>query len=458
MPQIRVAPSGPRILGTADGDVLRWSALTAEWLPVPLASIVTPLSRELYVDSGAPPGGDGSIAAPFQTITEAFTAAAALPLGPVVVRATAGLYSEALEWPNRDALELLGSGPGETIIEAPAGAFDTISIIRGAIVSSARIEDVTVRNGNAGQVCFHVVGTDLAPLTSLSRGLTCRRLRLEPSGGAEPAILDRVGRVFAVDSDWTNALGLGETLVDQVSAFTSIRSTFGNVQLAWDQAAPQPGLGRLGHELQDSTLINGDLVLTDQPRLFTVDPTVRINGTVGGVLSAFLAFGPLIILNGTIQGAVSLTYPDLGGVLAAFSCDEAIFLDDVTIAIGAGATRLAARGRGSSFRQNLTAGDLVDFDARNSRIRTPLSAGSGTVDRTIHTILGADLSLVSSGVPITPPYPAAVAASYAAHVEQRLGTIAPHAVTGKTTTVVTVDFALGDVGRTGDLTLIRPDS
>jgi len=69
MTQLRLAPSGPIIVGDANGDVLIWNATTREWEPGPQSGgggTVEPIQQVRYLDANsAAAEPNGSIAAPW---------------------------------------------------------------------------------------------------------------------------------------------------------------------------------------------------------------------------------------------------------------------------------------------------------------------------------------------------------------------------------------------------------
>lgn len=98
--RLRESPSGKRLDGSVNGQVLTWNAAIQQWEPAAApGGSIAPLTLTFYVDAGFVGVSNGSIAAPFIDIQDAinaaganpvtiFVVASAVPYGPIVTLAT----------------------------------------------------------------------------------------------------------------------------------------------------------------------------------------------------------------------------------------------------------------------------------------------------------------------------------------------------------------------------------
>lgn len=89
-------------LAMGGNEATNLAAPTASTSAARLAEVQYLFSKTWYVSAGAAPGGNGSCAAPFQTVQAGLNAAAA---GDVVYVGP-GVYAEAITWPNVDNITL----------------------------------------------------------------------------------------------------------------------------------------------------------------------------------------------------------------------------------------------------------------------------------------------------------------------------------------------------------------
>ncbi len=155
--KLRQGPSGKLLTGTAvaAGSMVIpvWNNTTQEWdsttVLIPTASTPTPLSNVFFVDKGtavAPGDQNGSISAPFATITAAIAAISALatPRGTILVNAITNDGDYSAEGP-------LALTPTDIVIAPIAGYFFS-GTYDAAAQGPILVDSITVPGG-----AFHVV-------------------------------------------------------------------------------------------------------------------------------------------------------------------------------------------------------------------------------------------------------------------------------------------------------------
>lgn len=102
--------SGAELVGSVveDAYVLTWDEASRTFMLKPGGGAILPSSAFVYVAKAAAPGGDGSIAAPFDNLQ---SAADALPTGGVVLVAPGDYSAEVLTWADDVPLAWVSVGP-----------------------------------------------------------------------------------------------------------------------------------------------------------------------------------------------------------------------------------------------------------------------------------------------------------------------------------------------------------
>jgi len=439
---------------------LQYAPSSVPILPEIDVTDVERLSRTLYVDGGTVvplPQQSGSIAAPFSTIATALAAATLIAAGLVTIRITAGNYAESIVLPPRDGLALIGDGISETIITGAVGSA-TLSwaptAAEGATINTFECRNLSLRAA-AGQRAVDFLSSTAAPSTMLGATGVGALFNQVFAASAVGSRFRRIGRMtFSMC-----AFG-GAVILEACSNVAFQDSTvLDNLDVSWDEAfaGGVPGLGREVVSVLSNTFLQGFITAREQSAI-DVDETVEVRGVFDGVgLSTSGAIAPRFRLHGLFRDTVTIPFPDLGGGGALCEMTRAIFEFPVEVSVTAGATRIPVNGRMSEYGDTLTAGDLVDFDVRNSQVEAILFAGTGTVNRTNTLIRDADLSGMSNAVPIPDaPFPAGSTA-YVAVVELRTAVPLPTLISAKAEATVTVDFTVAEAGRTGDILVVQPD-
>lgn len=449
MPVLRTPPSGPVIAGTAPGDVLIWTPATQEWLPGPGGGggAIVPLSRTVFVDRTSTAVGpqDGSIAHPFLSIGAALTAIGLMGPGPASILVGPGTYTELVTLPDRDGFVLQGSGPGTTILVAPALA---PSALRYAPAPGSTTRRLDVRGMTArctvGQRCVDVSSSTFAPLTLLADGLYFDEVNCEPDPGGISATIVGIGNCYVTDSAWASSTALGgagteQTQIRNCTTFLSLRSRIGDLQTDYDDALPAPGSGRSIYQIDDSTQIETRWTITGHP-ICAASPGTLIRGPAVGLsldatgLTNGATHSPILAMScgagvPTVpgSGAVSIVVPDqtappAGPAVVVFS--GATFLGTLLASVAAGLVRFRAFATGCSFLNPtpgaITAGNKMDLDVRGSDypVGTLAAAGDGAIDRSFDVIPVVAVLPGPNAIPIVPPLPPAVAGLYVVWFEE----------------------------------------
>lgn len=449
-----------------------------------------PLSRTFIVDgTTTAPLADqvGSVCLPFAKIGQAMTAIAALPAGQAALALVGpGVYVEQVVWPNRSQVALAGAGIGKTEIVAPALASSALRFApplgAGGTIHRLDVRDVTLRC-DTGQWCAELEGLDTFPETVLSDGAYFLRVEARPAGLAPRAAVNAtaVGGVYAIDCSWASSTALGGTgdavtNIFNVTTFFATRSRLGNLRTEYDDGSPAPASGRSVYQIDDSTQIEtqwrmvghpicvaqpGSLV-RGAPAALAVDATGLTNGAIAG-------HTPIILLLGGVgnpvvptTGDVSIILPKQAPLPSVVSLQGGTFLRKVTVAVGAGVTRIIVPGWEATFLGtapgDITAGALVDLDLRMAKFEqfAIAVAASGRIDRSMAWIPAPVVIPVlpaTAPVAIIPPYPAYVGAAYSV-VSNQVGVPVPGpAISGQAPGTFSV--ASSAPGGAANFTLLR---
>lgn len=395
----------------------------------------------LYVDVTAPSGGDGSLNAPFNTIQEALTAAAANTL----IRVAPGTYPEALVWPNTDNLAVYGAGYGLTSVTGsatpgvhtlqwvpPSGSFDRMGV-----------RDLTLACSNNGGQCLYLDGNGTLSggfANFLTRLSVFENVPLQKSGTGDAAFLRATGAievrssVGSYDAAQLETSGwMGNTTLLNTGLVVFNRAILGltggqSLAYTWDNALTRPLGGRQGVFLINGTSCRGSVVFARTP-LFAAAVDTSISGAITDTgLTTFGApiHAPIISLAGSVgspavPAAITLALPPIasGGLAFPFIVLSGTYYGAITISsTGAGPapfTRNNVDGRNGRFRSGIiTAGASTDIDLRGATVAQANLAvtGSGAIDRDVCTVSGVALIAGVTAVPIAPPLPPGGTALY----------------------------------------------
>ncbi len=105
------AVSPPDVIATAAG-----AGAPGRWAIVQGGGSVLPTIGQFYVNGSVVAGGDGSLLAPFQTVSEAYTGIVVAGVGAYTVHIAAGTYAETLTIPTERTIVHIGDGYADTIV------------------------------------------------------------------------------------------------------------------------------------------------------------------------------------------------------------------------------------------------------------------------------------------------------------------------------------------------------
>lgn len=442
MAQWRTPTTGEFLNGNAPGDVPIWNGF--EWIPGPGGGGgAMPLSRTFIVDgtSTAPGVPDGSIAHPFVTIAAAMAAGGALPiLEPFSVLVGPGTYVEQVIWPERDRVALVGSGPGETIIEAPAGASSALEFApaaaAGAAIHRMDVRDLTLVSGPPAQMALRMVSSTFFPLTTLDDGAYFLRVNCQAAfngGPGQAAFISGIGNLYVADSFWatSTALGFTGTEVTQIENCTTAffsRCRLGDLHTNYTDGPTTPGSGRSIYQIDNATQIETRWIISGHP-ICAAAPGTAVRGTSGIVptidaagLTNGITHSAQLFLAGLVgnpvdpgSGAVVVTFPDQAGAPepANLALLGGTFLGTMAVGqLAGGLPRIIVPAYGATFMAfapgSILAGLGIDLDLRAAKFEQPALAIalSGTIDRSQILLPPALLGPGPNLIPIVPPLPA----------------------------------------------------
>ncbi len=287
--------------------------------------------KNYYVDCTVNASGDGSIGAPYKTITEAL---AAVSSQYTAVYVAPCVYNESLTWPNYDDVALYGAGMGLTVVEGTSGAA-TLSWAPGAgtTFGAMTVSEITLRQQNAQDV-INLTGTATyttvagAKITHfMTRWLRFINVAVEKTVSGRAVYLQNTDKVVIASTGPStnisgNAAGWKGTLtLDNVGYVMIANTIIGNgvddaLYLTHDYsvALTQPEGGRQGVYAVNGTSFYGPLRLRSAFYFVLSMDTAVFGGPIDATsLTIFTSpfRGPTLIVRGTLGNAaqaVPITY------------------------------------------------------------------------------------------------------------------------------------------------------
>lgn len=439
----------------------------------------------IWVDgtNGNDATGNGSILAPYKTISKAVSV---LVAGQMVVLA-AGTYNENVVWRDLDSTGLMGfSGAAATVI-ANVGASDTFTWTPAASAADTikrfRLQGVTLQNTTAGQRALVLDGSNIGfPNTMGEESIDLLDVLIVKTGAGQGAFLNCLGYVNLTQSDSSlgfplsafNETWQGATKAQNVSSFIARGVAFSSLDYNYNPAdGPTPRTGRVFAALLDgaSVVPTGVLTLRGAP-IFVLDRTAVVYGSIDATLLASFFGGPgqnynaLVVLSGTVgsplipgSGGVRLNLPDVaaGGTAQPFAdLSSGVFAGRLQLK-RLGGTRSTINAAQANFTlgapDSVDAGALIDLDLRSAKYsQTALGVtATGTIDRDMVQMLNVPDAGGAQAIAIVPPLPAT--ATYGVSCTANTAGLAV-GVTAKASNGFTAT-TLGVGGGTIDYTVLR---
>lgn len=268
-------------------------------------NILSPLRGLLFVDAAAVAGGNGSIAQPYNTLQDALNAA----LPNTTIQMTAGTYVQDVVMPNKDFIEIIGAGRGQTVLRNATDS-STFSWIRtGAglpTITRFSMQDLTIEcdAATATNGAVYMDSTNEIPNgpgvegTFATDGIYFTRVNVLrtvvtglPGVGGRAAYFRRVGKVEWLNCVWVGAVSVPGTVVTQnLGRGTAYGTQFTNLDIEYIRSNPAPANGRNGFTLlagsgvaafENLTALNhGGTTLRGHPILLG-DATSLLSGSTG---------------------------------------------------------------------------------------------------------------------------------------------------------------------------------
>lgn len=376
------------------------------------------ISNILFVDPITGNDGTaivGSLVNKFQTIQGALNRIGTDAIPNRVVFIAPGSYAEVLTIPPVDGITLQGSGVFETFINnIPVPVVSTIKYSGVTKLNSLVIKDMSIPAVAA--VSAYSIDIDGVPSggSSFANGLIIQNVRMLGSIGTEGSFFIRSVNNVSIEN---SPHAVGNISNVGILSMDSSNTLNGTTTFDYDDTGTTPSGGKLGYFVNACILMN--VIATNLLRLL-ITSSCRIGGTLTCNIIDSARDSGEVNISSKISGDASVlfTLNVMDQTIGNF--DFAEFGGKFDVKNAAGSNRAKVSARNSVFTdslQTINAGNLADLDIRGAIFDQSqlTSAGSGTINRSIHRVS----SLVSSigvVVGITPPFNS-VTPPYSVNVE-----------------------------------------
>ena len=349
------------------------------------------ISNILFVDQVT--GNDatavvGSLVNKFATIQGAFNKITTDAIPNRVVFVSPGTYNENIIWPAIENVTLQGSGEYNTFVLGLVAANPTLTINPAVTITTAQIKDIDiVPTTNTG---IFVDGT--------------------PSGGQLFTNILSIQNVFLSNNPAINCFdiqGVNNVMMDNItfgigtvkniSLFSGyqLESLNGTLNANYDPASLLPTNGKIAYFLDSSTIAN--LNATNIVKVIAT-PDCNFNTSITGTFIDTATDHAELDIKSTI-GNVVITFSHTNADNDVADFNLATINGVFNISASGGTHRGLVSAKNAVIKNiavSITAGNLTTMDIRGAQFEQAqlVSAGSGTIDRTIHR--------VTSATPITP--------------------------------------------------------